>query len=149
MSEPNAGSAGTGGGDGDPFVVSPRSEHPHEGEALLEGGTELLAQERRYMLIHRVANPGDPPVRRPPQGRAGPMPGPDFAGAPGRVAIVQGQVYIVGIILVAQLFLCTTALLDLLSGHPDTLWLIAGISLAGFLIALLVALWPRRRTLTY
>ncbi len=133
----------------DTFVVSPRGDHPHEGEALLEGGTALLAQERRYMLSHQVANPGDPPVRRPPQGRAGPMPGPDFAGAPGRVAIVQGQVYIVGLIFVAQLVLVTIALLELLSGRPDTLWWIAGISLLGFLIALLVALWPRRRTLTF
>ncbi len=143
MSSPNADNSD------DTFVVSPRTDHPHEGEALLEGGTELLAQERRYMLIHQVANPGDPPVRRPPQGRTGPMPGPDFAGAPGRVAIVQGQVYIVGLILVAQLVLCTIALLNLLSGDRGSLWWIAGISLLGFLIALLVALWPRRRTLTY
>lgn len=143
MSEPNADNID------DTFVVSPRSDHPHDDEALLEGGTELLAAERRYMLIHQVANPGDPPVRRPPQGRAGPMPGPDFAGAPGRVAVVQGQVYIVGLIFVAQLVLVTIALLELLSGSPSTLWWIAGISLAGFLLALLVALWPRRRTLTY
>ena len=143
MSEPNADNID------DTFVVSPRSDHPHDDEALLEGGTELLAAERRYMLLHQVANPGDPPVRRPPQGRTGPMPGPDFAGAPGRVAIVQGQVYIVGLILVAQLVLVTIALLELLSGNPGTLWWIAGISLLGFLIALLVALWPRRRTLTY
>ncbi|HEX6799735.1 MAG TPA: hypothetical protein VF116_18645 [Ktedonobacterales bacterium] len=143
MSEPNADNID------DTFVVSPRSDHPHDDEALLEGGTELLAAERRYMLIHQVANPGDPPVRRPPQGRAGPMPGPDFAGAPGRVAVVQGQVYIVGLIFVAQLVLCTIALLELLSGSPSTLWWIAGISLGGFLLALLVALWPRRRTLTY
>ena len=143
MSSPNADNRD------DTFVVSPRTDHPHEGEALLEGGTELLAAERRYMLIHQVANPGDPPVRRPPHGAAGPMPGPDFAGAPGRVAIVQGQVYIVGLILVAQLVLVTIALLDLLSGSRGSLWWIAGISLAGFLIALLVALWPRRRTLTY
>lgn len=143
MSSPNADNSD------DTFVVSPRTDHSHEGEALLEGGTELLAQERRYMLIHQVANPGDPPVRRPPQGRTGPMPGPDVAGAPGRVAIVQGQVYIVGLILVAQLVLCTIALLNLLSGDRGSLWWIAGISLLGFLIALLVALWPRRRTLTY
>lgn len=143
MSSPNADHSD------DTFAVSPRSDHPHEGEALLEGGSELLAQQRRYMLTHQVANPGDPPVRRPPQGRGGPMPGPDFAGAPGRVAIVQGQVYIVGLILVAQLVLCTIALLDLLSGNHGSLWWIAGISLLGFLIALLVALWPRRRTLTF
>lgn len=143
MSEPNADNVD------DTFAVSPRGDHPHEGDALLEGGTELMAAERRYMLIHQVANPGDPPVRRPPRGRAGPMPGPDFAGAPGRVAIVQGQVYIVGVILVAQLVLVTIALLELLSGSTSILWWIAAISLAGFLIALLVALWPRRRTLTY
>lgn len=148
MSEPNADKPNADTID-DTFVVSPRSDHPHDDEALLEGGTELMAAERRYMLLHQVANPGDPPVRRPPQGRTGPMPGPDFAGAPGRVAIVQGQVYIVGLILVAQLVLCTIALLELLSGNTNLLWALAGISLAGFLLALLVALWPRRRTLTY
>lgn len=148
MSEPTADQPNADTPD-ETFVVSPRGDHPHEGEALLEGGTELLAAERRYMLEHRVANPGDPPVTRPPQGRAGPMPGPDFAGAPGRVAIVQGQVYIVGLILVAQLVLVTIALLELLAGNPNTLWGIAAVSLAGFLIALLVALWPRRRTLIY
>ena len=77
------------------------------------------------------------------------MPGPDFTGAPGRVAIVQGQVYLVGVILVTQLVLCTLALYELLSGRAGTLWWIAGLSLAGFLIALLVALWPRRRTVSY
>lgn len=143
MSEPNADNME------DTFVVSPRSDDPHDDEALLEGGTELLAAERRYMLSHQVANPGDPPVRRPRLGRTGPMPGPDFAGAPGRVAIVQGQVYIVGLIFVAQLVLVTIALLELLSGRSDVLWWIAGASLAGFLIALLVTLWPRRRTLTF
>ncbi|HEU5440196.1 MAG TPA: hypothetical protein VFU88_12980 [Ktedonobacterales bacterium] len=143
MSGPN-----TDGAD-DTFVVSPREEHPHHGEAPLEDGTERAAAERRYMLQHRVANPGDPPVRRPPRGGAGPMPGPDFTGAPGRVAIVQGQVYLVGVILVTQLVLCTLALYELLSGRAGTLWWIAGLSLAGFLIALLVALWPRRRTVSY
>lgn len=143
MSEPNAEHID------DTFAVTPGDDHPHDDAALPKGGTELLAQERRYMLIHRVANPGDPPVRRPPQGRSGPLPGPDFTGAPGRVAIVQGQVYIVGLIFVGQLVLVTIALLELLSGNNRALWGIAGISLLGFLIALLVALWPRRRTLTY
>lgn len=130
---------------------SPRGDRPPDGETSPAdmSGAERAAAERRYMLEHQVANPGDPLVRRPPRGRTGPMPGPDFAGAPGRVAIVQGQVYIVGLILVAQLVLVTIALLELLSGNPNTLWGIAGISLAGFLIALLVALWPRRRTLNY
>lgn len=143
MSEPNAEHID------DTLAVTPGDDHPHDDEAPPKGGTELLAQERRYMLIHRVANPGDPPVRRPPQGRSGPLPGPDFTGAPGRVAIVQGQVYIVGLIFVGQLVLVTIALLELLSGNNRALWGIAGISLLGFLIALLVALWPRRRTLTY
>jgi hypothetical protein len=143
MSGPN-----TDGAD-DAFVVAPREEQPHQSKALPEGGSEQTDAERRYMLQHHVANPGDPPVRRPPRGRAGPIPGPDFTGAPGRVAIVQGQVYLVGVILVTQLVLCTLALYELLSGRTDRLWWIAGISLVGFLIALLVALWPRRRTVSY
>ncbi|MFI5272544.1 MAG: hypothetical protein ACHQ4H_05855 [Ktedonobacterales bacterium] len=141
MSEPNAGNVD------DPFVITPLSEHPHDGDAPLAGGSQQATADRRALLSRQVANPDDPPVRRPPQGRNGPMPGPNFTGSPGRVAIVQGQVYLVGVILVAQLFLVTTALYELLSGRPRSLWLIAGLSLAGFLIALLVAFWPRRRTL--
>jgi hypothetical protein len=71
--------------------------------------------------------------------------GPDEAGPPGRIAIVQGQIYIVGVIVVAQLFLVTTALYELLSGRPETLWGIAAASFLGFVVALVVTLWPRRR----
>jgi hypothetical protein len=69
----------------------------------------------------------------------------DEADLPGRIAIVQGQIYIVGVIVVVQLFLITTALYELLSGRPGTLWGIAGASFLGFVVALIVTLWPRRR----
>lgn len=39
--------------------------------------------------FRRKANPGDPPVQRPPQGPRGPMPGPHYIGAEGRIAIVH------------------------------------------------------------
>jgi len=58
---------------------------------------------------------------------------------------VQGQVYLVGIILVTQLVLVTVALLELLEGRTNRLWWIAGISLVGFIIALVVTFWPRSR----
>ncbi|HEU0026600.1 MAG TPA: hypothetical protein VFQ25_05740, partial [Ktedonobacterales bacterium] len=76
-------------------------------------------------------------------------PGPDARGSIGRVAIVQGQVYLVGAILIAQLFLITTALYELLSGRTQLLWWIAGAQLAGFLIALLIMLWPRQHVKGY
>jgi hypothetical protein len=62
------------------------------------------------------------------------------------MAIVQGQVYIVGVILVLQLWLITTALFELLSGRTQSLWALTITSGLGFIIALIVALWPRRRT---
>jgi hypothetical protein len=126
----------------EPFVVVHDGEH--EG-AIEAGGTFLSASVARSTLRRQVANPDDPPVRRPPMGPHGPLPGPNYLGSPGRVAIVQGQVFIVGVILIAQLVLCTIALYQLLSGKSSILWWIAGGSLAGFLIALVVALWPRRR----
>lgn len=116
---------------GDPLAAAP-------------GGTRLSAEERALMLRRRVANPDDPVLRRPPSDARGPRPGPDFRGAQGRVAIVQGQVYLVGAIVIAQLFLITTALYELLSGRTTLLWWIALVSLIGFLVALLIALWPRR-----
>ncbi len=91
------------------------------------------------------ANPDDPIVRRPPADARGPRPGPDSRGAPGRIAIVQGQVYLVGVILITQLFLITTALYELLSGRTELLWWIALAQLAGFLIAVVITLWPRQR----
>jgi len=109
------------------------------------GGTFLTPEEAHTRLRRRVANPDDPPTQRPPRDARGPRPGPDFRGAPGRIAIVQGQVYLVGFILVAQLFLITTALFELLSGRTQLLWWIAGASLLGFLIATLIALWPSSR----
>jgi len=96
------------------------------------------------MLLRRVANPDDPVLPRPPSDRRGLRPGPDYRGALGRVAIVQGQVYLVGSIVIVQLFLITTALFELLSGRTSTLWWIALTCLIGFLLALLIALWPRR-----
>lgn len=115
-------------------------------DAIDAGGTALAPERAHALLQRRMANPGDPPTERPPRDARGrPRPGPDFSGAPGRVAIVQGQVYLVGFILVAQLFLITTALFELLSGQTGLLWWIALASLIGFLVALLIALWPRSR----
>jgi hypothetical protein len=92
-----------------------------------------------------VANPDDPPVQRPPQGSHGPLAGPYELGTPGRIAIVQGQVFLVGAILVVQLWLITDALYSLLSGRTQDLGWLALASGAGFVIALVVWLWPRRR----
>ncbi len=91
------------------------------------------------------ANPDDPVVRRPPMGRRGVRPGPNYLGLQGRTAIVQGQVYIVAVIVIAQLFLITDALYELLSGHSGPLIWLALVSFIGFAIALLVAFWARRR----
>ncbi len=127
----------------EPFVVA--REEDEGGGAIEAGGTIMSAAEARGMLRRQVANPDDPPVQRPPMGPRGPLPGPSYLGAPGRVAIVQGQVFIVSVVLIAQLILCTVALYQLLSGHSAILWWIALASFIGFVIALIVALWPRRR----
>ena len=119
--------------------------HPGGDGSLSEQGAALEAEEREVMLQRRIANPDDPPTHLPPRDARGVRPGPDFLGAQGRIAIVQGQVYLVGFILIAQLFLITTALFELLSGRTDLLWWIALASLIGFGIALLIALWPRSR----
>ena len=75
----------------------------------------------------RKANPDDPNVRRPPRGPHGPMPGPNFLGLEGRIAIVQGQVFLLAVILVAQLAIITDALYELLSGRSERLgWLALG-----------------------
>ncbi len=92
-----------------------------------------------------VANPDDPLVRRPPRGPKGPLPGPNYIGLPGRTAIVQGQVFLVAVILIAQLWLITDALFELLSGHTDTLGWLAMVSFIGFVLALIITIWPRRR----
>lgn len=91
------------------------------------------------------ANPDDPQVTRPPQGPRGPRPGPNYLGIPGRAAIVQGQVFLVALIVIVQLWLITDALYELLSGRADRLIWLTLASLLGFLLALLVTLWPRRR----
>jgi hypothetical protein len=91
------------------------------------------------------ANPDDPPVTLPPRGPQGALPGPNYLGLLGRTAIVQGQEYIVAVILIAQLLLITDALYELLSGRTGSLPWLALVSFIGFVIALLVALWPRRR----
>jgi hypothetical protein len=123
------------------------SEEPNLPAPVETGASGIFHAPRQRQ--RRQANPDDPYLRRPRQGRYGPLPGPDYLGAPGRVAIVQGQVYIVGLILVAQLFLVTVALYQLLSGQQQTLWAIMGISFAGFIIALVVTLWPRQRSQGY
>jgi hypothetical protein len=91
------------------------------------------------------ANPDDPPVRRPPRGAHGPRPEPYFPGLPGRGAIVEGQVFVVAFIFIAQLFLITDALYELLSGHTQLLGWLTLASAVGFAIALVVWRWPRRR----
>jgi len=93
----------------------------------------------------RKANPDDPPVQRPPSGPRGPVPGPNFLGLEGRIAIVQGQVFLLAVILIAQLWLITDALYELLSGRTATLgWLVLASGI-GFALALLITFWPRRR----
>lgn len=91
------------------------------------------------------ANPDDPLVQRPPQGSHGPRPGPNYLGIPGRAAIVQGQVFLVALIVIVQLWLVTDALYELLSGRSGLLIWLALVSLLGFALALLITLWPRRR----
>ncbi len=115
-----------------------------EGSAVLDGGTVISDAQRERMLRLHIANPDDPIGQRPPSDARGPRPGPDVRGAPGRIAIVQGQVYLVAAILITQLFLITTALYELLSGQTSPLWGIALACLIGFLLTLLIALWPRR-----
>jgi hypothetical protein len=101
------------------------------------------SQDRKHYT--RKANPDDPPVQRPPRGPHGPMPGPNFLGLEGRIAIVQGQVFLLAAILIVQLWLITDALYELLSGRVGTLIWLALASGIGFALALLIALWPRRR----
>ena len=105
-----------------------------------------VSKRQRAQPRQRVANPDDWPVHPPPRGPRGPLPGPRELGSPGRVAIVQGQVFIVGVILIAQLWLVTDALYSLLSGRPQDLGWLALASGVGFVIALVVWFWPRRRT---
>lgn len=98
-----------------------------------------------YRPYRRKANPDDPPVLRPPYGSRGPMPEPNFLGLEGRIAIVQGQVFILAVILIVQLWIITAALYELLSGRASNLGWLALASGLGFALALLVTFWPRRR----
>ena len=93
----------------------------------------------------RKANPDDPPVKPPPRGPRGVMPGPNFLGLEGRIAIVQAQVFLLAVILVVQLWLVTDALYELLSGRTASLGWLALASGIGFVLALVITLWPRRR----
>ena len=93
----------------------------------------------------RKANPDDPPVKPPPRGPRGVMPGPNFLGLEGYIAIVQAQVFLLAIILVVQLWLITDALYELLSGRTTSLGWLAFASGIGFALALVIVLWPRRR----
>lgn len=93
----------------------------------------------------RKANPDDPHVQRPPQGPQGPRPGPNFLGLEGRIAIVQGQLFLLAILLIAQLWLVTDALYELYSGRPSSLGWLALASGLCFVLALIIFFWPRRR----
>ena len=95
--------------------------------------------------FRRKANPDDPDVQRPPRGPRGPMVGPNFRGLEGRIAIVQGQVFLLAVILIAQLAIVTDALFELLSGRGDLLGWLALASGIGFALGLVVVFWPRRR----
>jgi hypothetical protein len=100
---------------------------------------------RSHSQRQHTANPDDPFVRRPPRGPKGVWPGPNYLGLPGRTAIVQGQVFLVAVILIVQLWLVTDALLELLSGRSGNLVWLALVSLLGFALALVISFWPRRR----
>ena len=113
-----------------------------------ENGDRLHGQDAptdAATLHQHVANPDDPPVRRPPMGPRGPRPGPNYLGIPGRAAIVQGQVFLLVIIVIAQLVIITVALFELLSGRSDTLGWLTLVSAIGFVLALVIAFWPLRR----
>lgn len=101
--------------------------------------TDNSATERRQ------ANPDDPPVQRPPRGPRGLLPGPNFLGLEGRIAIVQAQVFLLAVILIAQLWLITVALFELLSGRTASLGWLALASGIGFVFALVITFWARQR----
>jgi hypothetical protein len=139
--------SGTAGDPNDAFVVSRAPGEPEPGgDGAVAGGTHLTPTERSHMQRRRTANPDDPPVPPRREGPQGVVLGPEYSMLPGRMAIVQGQAYLVGLILVVQLWLVTTALWELLSGRPQSVWGLVIASGIGFLIALVVAAWPSRRT---
>ncbi|HEX9038162.1 MAG TPA: hypothetical protein VF808_14350 [Ktedonobacterales bacterium] len=127
-------------------MTEPTAETPAAGDGARSSGATYAAL-RRPALRRAKANPEDPDIPRPPMGKGGLMAGPDGRGSPGRTAIVQGQVYLVAVIVLAQLWLITTALLELLSGRPHDLDLLALVSGAGLALALVIWQWPRRRAL--
>jgi hypothetical protein len=92
----------------------------------------------------RKANPDDPTVKPPPRGSRGSMPGPNFLGLEGRIAIVQAQVFLLAVILIAQLAIITDALYELLSGRTALLGWLALASGVGFGLALVITFWPRK-----
>jgi hypothetical protein len=92
-----------------------------------------------------LANPDDPPVRRPPRGPHGVLPGPHYLSLAGRTAIVQGQVFLVAMIVIVQLWLITYTLYEVLSGRSQNLLWLTIVSGLGFVLTLIIALWPRRR----
>lgn len=137
MSEPDRGA-------GEDFVVAPRPEQPDHDADRSSGELSAGDPAREARRIRHVANPDDPAVPAPLGSRRARVPAPDSYFL-GRMAIVQGQVYIVGVILVVQLWLITAALFELLSGRPQSLWGLTIASGIGCIIAVVVALWPRRR----
>lgn len=102
------------------------------------------AQQERLRSRRLSANPDDPPVRRPPITKRGVRPGPYYLGLAGRTAIVQGQVFLVTVLLIVQLWLITVALYGLLSGSPGMLGWLTLLSAICFLLALIITFWPRR-----
>jgi hypothetical protein len=102
-------------------------------------------EQDAIMLRRHVANPDDPPVHRPPMGPRGPRPGPNYLGIPGRAAIVQGQVFLLVIIVIVQLLIVTDALYELLSGRSSILGWLTLFSAIGFALALVISFWPLRR----
>jgi hypothetical protein len=121
--------------------MSIRSEFEKDNEGF---GSSALASDRERRPRPK-ANPDDPPVTFPPYGPKGPMPEPYFLGLPGRNAIVQGQVFLVAIILIVQLAIITDALYELLTGHPGALGWLVLVSALGFVLGLVITFWPRRR----
>ena len=91
---------------------SPPNTSSNEPLAPLQGME--IAANPKMLYSSLLANPDDPQVHRPLHGPHGPLPGPREPGSPGRTAIVQGQVFIVGTMLIAQFWLVTDALFSLL-----------------------------------
>lgn len=87
--------------------------------------------------MRRKGNPDDPPVRV-----GSPTPG--DGSSPGHTAVVDVQIYIASIMLIAQLWLVTDTLREWLSGHREHLWLLAACSGVAFAVVWAVKRWPGR-----